>query len=189
MKQGLLAFVVAISVCSAAVAEDKMRYSAGLEKNGEVCLHVDYHPTPYNEGKTFEMMKSGEMDERYLPNFNEGGRFGKAAHMTVGTDLYVGQVKVPKGEYKAGLNVDTDGNFSFVVWMGEGDDAKPHGTPVELMEHEEAHFPSLCMFLMPGGEGEGSHLMVAYGNSFAMIPISEGGAAKPGSDSAKKKKS
>ncbi len=185
MKQGLLALCVTVFVCSAALAADDVRYTTGLEKGGEAFIHIDYHPTPYAEGKTFESMRSGEMDEKYLPNFNGGERFGKAAHLTTAADIHIGEIAVPKGEYDAGLNVDTDGNFTFVVWMGEGDEAKAHATPVELKKHEEAHFPSLGMFLMPAGEEEGSHLLVAYGNYFTSIPVSEGGAAKPGSDSAK----
>lgn len=185
MKNGLLAFLVTVCVCSASQAAEEVRYTTGLQMNGLPCVQIDYHPTPYAEGKTFEAMRSGELDDRYIGNFNEGARFGKVAHLKTAVDLQIGELKVPSGQYDAGLNVDTDGNFTFVVWMGEGDEAKAHGTPVKLMKHEEANFPSLTMFLMPAGEDAGSHLLVAYGNYFATIPVSEGGAAKPGSDSAK----
>jgi hypothetical protein len=53
-------------------------------------------PTPYAEGKTFESMRSGEMDEKYLPNFNGGERFGKAAHLTTAADIHIGEIAVPQ---------------------------------------------------------------------------------------------
>lgn len=182
MKQGLMALLVAMCVSTVAYAEAK--YTTGIEKDGETILHLSYHPTPYAEGKTFEAMKSGELEDRYVDNFNSGGRFGKVADMKVAVDLHIGEIHVPKGEYKAGLNVDYDGNFSFVVWMGEGDEAKAHATPIKLEKHEAANIPNLCLFLTPGGD-EVSHLMMCYGNYFAAIGVSTGGSPAPGSDSAK----
>lgn len=143
--------------------EGKAVYSTGIVMDDKPVVSLTYHPTPYAKGETFEKMRKGEMDD----HFNDHESFGKVGTFKNLTVVKVGDLPdAPPGEYPCGINVDEEGNFTFVGW--EGDEA--HKTPIKLEKHGFT-VPNLAMVLSPKGE-DGCNLRLIYGEYHADIPLS-----------------
>jgi hypothetical protein len=162
-------YAAAIPVSVDGLAEDaEVKYLTGIAEEGDDILEITYNATPYNEGETFEKMRAG--DENMPKYFNDSPKFGKVGTFEVERGTTVGTLDAPPGEYPCGINVDAEGNFTYVGW--DGDDK--HSTKIELVEHEMV-VPHLVHIVTPAGT-EGSNLRVIYGKYHADIPIGLGGA-------------
>lgn len=147
--------------------EGKVAYSTGIVMDDKPVVSISYHPTAYAKGETFEKMRKGEMDD----HFNDHESFGKVGTFKNSKEVKVGDLPdAPPGEYPCGLNVDGEGNFTFVGWSDEG----VYKTPIKLEKHGFA-VPHLAMILSPTGE-EGSNLRLIYGEYHADVPISAPGS-------------
>ncbi|NUN98160.1 MAG: hypothetical protein HUU16_18510, partial [Candidatus Omnitrophica bacterium] len=101
-----------------------LHYSTGVVVDDEEVLRVHHYATPYAEGKNFNDMKNAKMDAEHLAYFNKSDRFGKVGKIRAKRDAKLGDIEVKAGEYTCGLNADDKGNFSFVLWTGEGEGEK-----------------------------------------------------------------
>ena len=76
----------------------------------------------------------------------------------IGRDTTIGTLDAPAGEYPCGINVDGDGNFTFVGWA----DGEKYSTKISLVEQPMV-VPHLLQVLTPAGE-KGSILRLVFGN-------------------------
>ncbi len=156
-----------VSVASAGTP----KYCVGLELDGQEVIHISYDARPFEKGETFEALRQGKMEKKYLDSFNSNERFGKLAVLETKKDLVLGDLKVPAGKYDAGFNADEKGDFFFVVWFGE----EAHKTKIQIDEHKTKALPNLCLLL---GPHEGNSALIAlYGPVYAVLGVKVDGAA------------
>lgn len=169
MKKVFLTILLVCTFVSMASAGTP-KYCVGLELDGEQVVHVTYDSRPFEKGETFEALRQGKMEKKYLDSFNSNERFGKLAVLETKKDIVLGDLKVPAGKYDAGFNADEKGNFNFVVWFGE----EARKTPIKIEEHKAGNLPNLYFLLGPH-EGN-SALSALYGPYYAMMTLKIDGA-------------
>lgn len=168
MKKSILILPMLIFALQAQAAD--VRYSIGIEVDGEPMLNLAYNAIEVNEGKTLENILNKKMEQKYLDGFNSGDRMGKLATLKLTKAGKIGDLEVPAGEYPCGFNGDAEGNFFFVVWKGE----EALKTKIALEKHEAAVIPNLTLMVGPGETEDTCVITALYGKYYSHIPVAEG---------------